>query len=184
MSSTLDTIGRGTSSSVSASLLTWLANVGASFAHISPTFQFKELKIENRFGPSDELANSIVDHYLKTLMFQSYKLLSIHLLGDPFSLINNVTSSAVSFVTITRDELLAGGKDGIGKGVSGLMQGVVGSTFKSSSSERRGAVRAKRARKGAGGSAPTARAKRARNRAGGSGAPTTAPAADANNRRK
>ena len=133
MSSTLDTIGRSTSSSIGASMLTWLTNVGASFAHISPTFEFHELKIENRFGPASELGSSIMDHYLKTLMFQSYKLLSIHLLGDPFSLVNSVTSSAVSFITITKDELMAGGKDGFGGGVTTLMQGVVGAGFKSTS---------------------------------------------------
>jgi hypothetical protein len=133
MTSTLDSIGRGTSSSVGAAMLTWLTNVGASFAHISPTFEFKELKLDNRFGPFNELSAVIVDHYIKTLMLQSYKLLSIHLLGDPFSLVNNVTSGAVNFITITKDELMAGGKDGFGGGVASLVQGVVGGTFKSSS---------------------------------------------------
>ena len=102
-----------------------------SFAHISPTFTFKELDIHNHFGRVDELSESIGRHYITSLLCQSYKLFSIHLLGDPFSLLNSITMGAVQFITITKDEVLSGGKHGVGGGVKKLVQGVVGGTSRS-----------------------------------------------------
>ncbi|GMI02432.1 hypothetical protein TrLO_g24, partial [Triparma laevis f. longispina] len=128
----LNSFGRSTSSSLSASLLTWLTNIAGSFAHISPTFSFAVLDIPNHFGQLDMLFSNIARHYQSRLLYQSYKLLgSIHLLGDPFSLLNSITTGALKFFTITRDEVLAKGSKGFGGGVKSLLQGVVGGTSKS-----------------------------------------------------
>eukprot|EP00518_Triparma_eleuthera_P023023 CAMPEP_0197561062 /NCGR_PEP_ID=MMETSP1320-20131121/24421_1 /TAXON_ID=91990 /ORGANISM="Bolidomonas sp., Strain RCC2347" /LENGTH=1592 /DNA_ID=CAMNT_0043122663 /DNA_START=58 /DNA_END=4832 /DNA_ORIENTATION=- len=129
----LNSFGRTTSSSVSANLLTWLTNIAGSFAHISPTFSFANLDIPNHFGPLDVLFSHVGRHYLSKLLYQSYKLFSIHLLGDPFSLVNSITTGALNFITITRDELMAKGHKGFGGGVKSLVQGVVGGTSKSTS---------------------------------------------------
>ena len=129
--SNLSTIGRGTNSTIGASMLTWLTNVASSFASINPTFTFKELDIHSHFGQTDELSESIARHYVTNLLYQSYKLFSFHLLGDPFSLLNSITSGAMQFITITRDELMAKGRKGYGGGVKKLVQGVVGGTTKS-----------------------------------------------------
>ena len=136
----LNSFGRTTSSSVSANLLTWLTNIAGSFAHISPTFSFANLDIPNHFGPLDVLFSHVGRHYLSKLLYQSYKLFSIHLLGDPFSLVNSITTGALNFITITRDELMAKGHKGFGGGVKSLVQGVVGGTSKSTSMALGGAA--------------------------------------------
>ena len=129
--SNLNAIGRGTNSTWGASVITWLTNVASSFAQISPIFKFNELMINGHFGRMDDLTENIARHYVNNLLYQSYKLFSFHLLGDPFSLLNSITTGAMQFLTITKDEFLAKGKHGVGGGVKKLVQGVVGGTTKS-----------------------------------------------------
>ncbi|GMH79110.1 hypothetical protein TrST_g1205 [Triparma strigata] len=137
----LNSFGRTTSSSLSASVLTWLTNIAGSFAHISPTFSFAVLDIPNHFGQLDMLFSNIARHYTSRLLYQSYKVVgSIHLLGDPFSLLNSITTGALKFFTVTRDEVLAKGSKGFGGGVKSLLQGVVGGTSKSTAMALGGAA--------------------------------------------
>lgn len=130
--STLNSMGRNTNSGVSAALLTWVQNIASNFAHVSPIFTFDEFEERNFFGKTEDLLVKIGNIYKTKLIMQSLKVFgSMSLLGDPFRLFNSVTSGTTAFFTITRDEILRGGKDGVGGGVMSLVQGVVGGTFSS-----------------------------------------------------
>ena len=130
--STLNSMGRSTTSGVSAALLTWIQNIAGNFAHVSPTFTFDQFEERNHFGKTDVLLSKIVSIYKTKLIMQSLKVFgSMNLLGDPFRLFNSVTSGTSAFFTVTRDEILAGGKDGVGGGGKSLVQGVVGGTMSS-----------------------------------------------------
>lgn len=67
--------------------------------------------------------------YLVQTIKQSYKVIfSMQLLGDPSYVLHQYKTGVREFFTKTRDEIAAGGKDGAGKGVSSLLQNVVGGT--------------------------------------------------------
>lgn len=53
----------------------------------------------------------------------------MHVLGDPTQLVEQIGTGLTDFVTITREEILAGGKKGFGKGFNSLVQNVVGGPF-------------------------------------------------------
>ena len=53
----------------------------------------------------------------------------MQLLGDPSHLFRQYKTGVKDLFSKTRDEIAAGGKDGVGKGVTSLFQNVVGGTF-------------------------------------------------------
>jgi len=126
----LTTMGSTAKSRFTAALLSWVTNVAASFAHISPRFKFSHLSMIDHYCNAEEIPEIILRHYMSKLILQSYKvLLSMHVLGDPTQLVEQIGTGLTDFVTITREEILAGGKKGFGKGFNSLVQNVVGGPF-------------------------------------------------------
>ena len=127
---TLDSIARSTNSAAVAGILSWVINVGANFAHVSPTFTYNAIVDTDRYCDIVELASDIVISYIIRSIKQSYKVLfSMNLLGDPSLLAYQYKTGISDLVLLTRDELAAGGKDGFGKGVLSFSHNVVGGTF-------------------------------------------------------
>lgn len=58
-------------------------------------------------------------------------LFSMHVFGDPKQFVEQIQAGVVDFVTITRDEILAGGSRGVGGGVESLVTNVFGGFFSS-----------------------------------------------------
>eukprot|EP01082_Thalassiosira_pseudonana_P015658 g14534.t1 g14534 contig9:2076053-2079490(+) len=127
---TLNAIARSTNSAVAAGILGWIINVGANFAHVSPTFKYSSLSDSDRYCDIVDLGKDIAISYIVQTIQQSYKVIfSMHLLGDPSLLAHQVKTGVSDLVFKTRDEVAAGGRDGIGKGAASFVQNVVGGGF-------------------------------------------------------
>lgn len=95
---TLNTIGRSTNSAAAAGVLGWVINVGANFAHVSPTFRYAAIIDTDKYCDVLELARDIIISYIIKSIKQSYKVVfSMHLLGDPSLLV--VSSASYYFDT-------------------------------------------------------------------------------------
>jgi hypothetical protein len=127
---TLNSIARSTNSAAVAGILSWVINVGANFAHVSPTFTYTAIVDTDRYCDIVELATDIVISYIIRSIKQSYKVLfSMNLLGDPSLLAYQYKTGISDLFLLTRDEFAVGGKDGFGKGVISFSHNVVGGTF-------------------------------------------------------
>jgi len=124
---TLNSIARSTNSAAVAGVLGWVINVGANFAHVSPTFRYATIIGTDHYCDILELARDIAISYIVQSIKQSYKVVfSMHLLGDPSFLVHQYRTGISDLVLRTRDEVLAGGKDGFGKGIASFSEHCVG----------------------------------------------------------
>ncbi|KAL7543622.1 LOW QUALITY PROTEIN: hypothetical protein ACHAXR_013206 [Thalassiosira sp. AJA248-18] len=113
-----------------AGVLSWLINVGANFAHVSPCFRYTHVTYTDQYCDIFDLLSDIAISYFVESIKQSYKVVfSMELLGDPSELLHQYKTGVTDLFTKTRDEIAAGGKDGVGKGVTSLVKNVVGGTF-------------------------------------------------------
>lgn len=127
---TLNSIARSTNSAAVAGILSWVINVGANFAHVSPTFTYNAIVDTDRYCDIVELATDIAISYIVRSIKQSYKVIfAMNLLGDPSLLAYQYKTGISDLVLKTRDEVAAGGKDGFGKGIISFSHNVVGGTF-------------------------------------------------------
>jgi hypothetical protein len=84
---TLNAIARSTNSASVAGILSWVINVGANFAHVSPTFKYSDRTDADRYCDIVDLAKDIMLSYVIQSIQQSYKVIfSMHLLGGKYSL--------------------------------------------------------------------------------------------------
>lgn len=70
----LGTMGSTAKSRFTAALLSWVTNVAASFAHISPRFKFSHLSMVDHYCNAEEIPEIIFRHYMSNLILQSYKV--------------------------------------------------------------------------------------------------------------
>ena len=100
---TLHAIARSTNSAVASAVLGWIINVGAHFAHVSPTFKYSELTDADRYCDIIDLAKDIIISYVIQSIQQSYKVIfSMHLLGDPSLLAHEWKTGVTDLVSKTR----------------------------------------------------------------------------------
>jgi len=126
---TLHSIAQRTDSAGVAGLLSWVINVGANFAHVSPTFRYSKEICTDQYCDIFDLLQEIAKSYVMQTVKQAYKIVfSMQLLGDPSELIRQYKTGVRDLFVKTRAEVAAGGKDGVGKGVTSLIQNVVGGT--------------------------------------------------------
>lgn len=96
---------------------------------MNPQFRYQQETHTDEFCDIVDLFWEIAMSYLVQTIKQSYKVIfSMQLLGDPSYVLHQYKTGVREFFTKTRDEIAAGGKDGAGKGVSSLLQNVVGGT--------------------------------------------------------
>jgi len=127
---TLNAIARSTTSPVAAGVISWVINVGANFAHVSPSFKYKGVKQTDRYCDILDLFTELAISYIIQTIKQSYKVIfSMSLLGDPKLLAHQYKTGVTDLVLKSRDEFLSGGKDGVGKGATSFLQNVIGGTF-------------------------------------------------------
>jgi len=127
---TLHTISQSTNSEWVAGVMGWLINVGANFAHVSPTYTYTEVRYTDTYSDIIDLIGDVLKFYVMKTIKQCYKVVfSMHLLGDPSLLLHQWKTGVKDLFVKTAEEIAAGGKDGVGKGVSSLVQNVVGGTF-------------------------------------------------------
>lgn len=78
---TLSTIAQSTNSALVAGILSWLINVGSNFAHVSPSFRYKEVTDSDRYCDildlAFDLAMSYVVHTIKQVS-ASFELKKYH----------------------------------------------------------------------------------------------------------
>ncbi len=70
----LTSMGRVAKSAISASLLSWVNIASTAFSKISPKFKFSGFVRNDCYSEVDELINSIISFYSKSLVKQSYKV--------------------------------------------------------------------------------------------------------------
>ncbi|KAL7554677.1 hypothetical protein ACHAWF_018946 [Thalassiosira exigua] len=127
---TLHSLAQTTNSAAVAGIFSWVINVGANFAHVSPTFRYPRETYSDEYCDLFDLLLDIVMSYVMQSVKQGYKVVfSMQILGDPSKLAYQYKTGVKDLFTMTKDEVGSGGKDGIGKGVSSLLQNVVGGTF-------------------------------------------------------
>ncbi|KAL7553819.1 hypothetical protein ACHAWF_017158 [Thalassiosira exigua] len=127
---TLNKIAQSTNSATAAGILGWVVNVGANFAHVSPTFTYAAITYTDRYCDALELARDIVIYYIVQSIKQSYKtIFSMQILGDPSLLLHQYRTGISDLVFRTRDELVSGGSEGFGQGVISFTEHVVGGSF-------------------------------------------------------
>ncbi|CAJ1343447.1 unnamed protein product [Effrenium voratum] len=103
------------------------SGVLSGVGHITPRFSFPETVFQRTFQDLTPFAESLVRDYVKTGMYQFWKVLfSINLLGDPIGLGTSVAGGVVQFFRKTGSEVIAG--DLKGEGLLSLAQGVLGGT--------------------------------------------------------
>jgi len=126
---TLHSIAQTTNSAAVAGLLSWVINVGANFAHVSPTFRYSPVTYTDRYCDIFDLLQEIAKPYFIQTIKQGYKVVfSMQLFGDPSHLLQQWKTGFSDLLTVTRDEVAAGGKGGVGRGAGSLLQNVVGGT--------------------------------------------------------
>lgn len=127
---TLNAIARSTNSSAAAGILGWVLNVGANFAHVSPTFKYSDISYADKYCDIVDVIYDIVISYVIQSIQQSYKVIfSMHLLGDPSLLVHEWKTGVTDLVSQTHDEVKAGGTEGVGKGFASFVQHALGGTF-------------------------------------------------------
>jgi len=127
---TLHSIAQATNSVAVAAIMSWVINVGANFAHVSPTFRYSDISYSDTYCALFDLFEEIAKPYTNQTIKQGYKVIfSMQLLGDPSHLFAQYKAGFSDLFIKTRDELVVGGQDGVGKGVSSLVQNVVGGTL-------------------------------------------------------
>lgn len=124
---TLNAIARSTNSTAAAGILGWILNVGANFAHVSPTFKYSDMSYADKYCDIVDVIYDIVISYVFQSIQQSYKVIfSMHLLGDPSLLAHEWKTGVTDLVSKTKDEFKAGGSEGVGKGFASFLQHAVG----------------------------------------------------------
>eukprot|EP00804_Cyclotella_cryptica_P012787 CCRYP_010547-RA/>CCRYP_010547-RA protein AED:0.05 eAED:0.05 QI:183/0.85/0.81/1/0.76/0.63/22/985/2990 len=127
---TLNNIAQSTNSALVAGILSWIINVGANFAHVSPCFRYNEITATDRYCDVVDLATDVAVSYVVKTIKQCYKVVfSMHLLGDPSLYAYQVKTGVTDLFTKTRHEILSGGQDGVGQGVASFFSNVVGGFF-------------------------------------------------------
>ena len=112
----LNTIGRNSKSTLSAGLISWVGDVAAVFAHVSPKFVFDEIRRVDYFSHPVLLFEDLASTYTNKIILQSYKVLfSMHLLGNPTKLFDQYKTGVVDLFSETKTEVMAGGQKGFGK---------------------------------------------------------------------
>ena len=67
--------------------MSWLINVGANFAHVSPTYRYTDVRYTDTYSDIIDLAGDVFKFYLVQTIKQCYKVVfSMHLLGKPCQL--------------------------------------------------------------------------------------------------
>jgi hypothetical protein len=80
----------------------WLINVGANFAHVSPTYTYSSVHYVDTYSDIIELAQDVFDYYWMRTIKQCYKVVfSMHLLGDPSLLLHQWKTGATDLVVKT-----------------------------------------------------------------------------------
>ena len=80
----------------------WLINVGANFAHVSPTYTYSSVHYIDTYSDIIELAEDVFDYYWMRTIKQCYKVVfSMHLLGDPSLLLHQWKTGATDLVVKT-----------------------------------------------------------------------------------
>jgi len=65
----------------------WLINVGANFAHVSPTYTYTEVRYTDTYSDIIDLIGDVLKFYVMKTIKQCYKVVfSMHLLGKQFKL--------------------------------------------------------------------------------------------------
>ena len=70
----LNSLGRVSSSTLSASFVTWVSNVAAAFAQVSPTFKYKSFSLQRYYGDINQLFRTITRIYINSSIQQGYKV--------------------------------------------------------------------------------------------------------------
>lgn len=100
---TLNSIARSSNSAAVSGILAWVINVGANFAHVSPTFRYETISYSDRYCDILELLRDIAMSYIMQSIKQSYKVVfSMHLLGDPSLLVHQWRTGVSDLVFRTR----------------------------------------------------------------------------------
>ena len=88
-------------------LVSYLSHVLLSIAHISPVFVFQKTDESHYFGSSQVLGKKLVNKLTQQAILQvSYKVFgSLELLGNPLSLLDDINTGVVDFVTMTTMEM-------------------------------------------------------------------------------
>lgn len=129
---TLSAIAQSTNSALVAGILSWLINVGSNFAHVSPSFRYKEVTDSDRYCDAVDLALDLamsyvvhtikqvrncfgikcnqyhVSYFVTLIIFvfamQCYKVVfSMHLLGDPSLYAYQVKTGVTDLFVKTRE---------------------------------------------------------------------------------
>lgn len=86
-----------------AGILSWVINVGANFAHVSPTFRFSHVSYSETYCALFDLIEEISGPYINQTIQQGYKVIfSMQLLGDPSKLLFQYKSGVKDLFTKTR----------------------------------------------------------------------------------
>ena len=120
----LSSLGKQTSSNLSAGLLAWVNNVAAKFAHVSPKFKYDRMDRADTYANAEDFANEIVQYYIVQTVYQSYKVVfSMQLFGDPQELFDHYKAGVSDLGSIaTRDH-------DVGKGLTSATRNVFGGTL-------------------------------------------------------
>ena len=85
-----------------AGMLGWLINVGANFAHVSPTYTYSEIRYVDTYSDIMEIVEDVVMFYLLRTIKQCYKVVfSMQLLGDPSLLLHQWKTGVKDLVVKT-----------------------------------------------------------------------------------
>jgi len=120
----LSSLGKQTSSNLSAGLLAWVNNVAAKFAHVSPKFKYDGMERADTYANAEDLANEIVQYYIVQTVYQSYKVVfSMQLFGDPQELFDHYKAGISDLGSIATRE------QDVGKGLTSATRNVFGGTL-------------------------------------------------------
>lgn len=85
-----------------AGIMGWLINVGANFAHVSPTYTYSSVYYTDNYADIIDLAEDVFNYYLMNTIKQCYKVVfSMHLLGDPSLLLHQWKTGLTDIVIKT-----------------------------------------------------------------------------------
>ena len=120
----LSSLGKQTSSNLSAGLLTWVNNVAAKFAHVSPKFKYDGMNRIDTYANAEDLLYEVISFYVFQTIYQSYKVVfSMQLFGDPQELFDHYRSGVSDLANI------ATGDQEVGKGLTSATKNVFGGTL-------------------------------------------------------
>ena len=122
------------SESIPKTLIRILGSIGNSFARISESpLKFTEKIFQNVYIDYYSLMWKLIGDYTKQGILQIYKILgSLDLIGNPVKLIDNIGTGFFELINEPRKGFVQGPTQfakGLGRGIAGLLSGVVGGTF-------------------------------------------------------